>query len=45
MSDKPAWLKPHGTPWRSLSERVVFETPWMRVTEHDAVAPTTARSG
>ena len=40
MSDKPAWLKPHGTPWRSLSERVVFETPWMRVTEHDAVAPT-----
>jgi 8-oxo-dGTP pyrophosphatase MutT (NUDIX family) len=40
MSDKPAWLKPHGTPWRRLSERVVFETPWMTVTEHDAVAPT-----
>lgn len=40
MSEKPAWLKPHGTPWKSLSERVVFETPWIRVTEHDAVAPT-----
>lgn len=40
MSDKPAWLKPHGTPWRTLSERVVFETPWMKVTEHDAIAPT-----
>lgn len=40
MSEKPAWLKPHGTPWRTLSERVVFETPWMKVTEHDAIAPT-----
>jgi len=40
MADKPAWLRPHGTPWKSLSERVVFENPWIRVTEHAAVAPT-----
>lgn len=40
MSDKPAWLRPHGAPWKSLSERTVFENPWIKVTEHDAVAPT-----
>ena len=40
MSDKPAWLRPHGTPWKRLSERTVFDNPWIRVTEHDAVAPT-----
>jgi 8-oxo-dGTP pyrophosphatase MutT (NUDIX family) len=40
MSDKPAWLRPHGSPWKELSRRVVFETPWMQVTEHDATAPT-----
>jgi len=40
MSDKPRWLKPHGTPWTSLSERLIYDTPWLRVTEHAAVAPT-----
>ena len=40
MSDKPAWLRPHGKPWTRLSERPVFENPWIKVTEHDAVAPT-----
>lgn len=40
MADKPGWLKPHGTPWKRLSERLVFENPWIRVTEHAAVAPT-----
>ena len=40
MSDKPAWLRPHGKPWSRLSERPVFENPWIKVTEHDAVAPT-----
>jgi 8-oxo-dGTP pyrophosphatase MutT (NUDIX family) len=40
MTDPPAWLRPHGKPWKQLSERVAFETPWMKVTEHDAVAPT-----
>jgi 8-oxo-dGTP pyrophosphatase MutT (NUDIX family) len=40
MSDKPAWLRPHGKPWTRLSERPVFENPWIRVTQYDAVAPT-----
>ena len=40
MSDKPAWLRPHGRPWTNDSERVAFENPWMQVTEHAATAPT-----
>ncbi|THD80590.1 MAG: NUDIX hydrolase [Phenylobacterium sp.] len=40
MSDKPAWLRPHGRPWTNDTERVVFENPWMRVTDHAATAPT-----
>jgi 8-oxo-dGTP pyrophosphatase MutT (NUDIX family) len=27
-------------PWQDLGHRVVHETPWMTVTQHDAVAPT-----
>ena len=42
MSQKPSWLRPHGVPWRSASERRVFDNPWIGVTEHDAVAPTGA---
>jgi 8-oxo-dGTP pyrophosphatase MutT (NUDIX family) len=40
MSDKPAWLRPHGTPWKRGAERLVFENPWIKVTEHAATAPT-----
>lgn len=40
MTEKPAWLRPHGTPWKELSRRVAFETPWITVTEHEAIAPT-----
>jgi 8-oxo-dGTP pyrophosphatase MutT (NUDIX family) len=40
MTQPPAWLRPHGTPWTRLSERTVFENPWLRLTEHEAVAPT-----
>ncbi|HEX3699045.1 MAG TPA: NUDIX hydrolase [Phenylobacterium sp.] len=40
MSDKPAWLRPHGRPWRQESERLVFDNPWIAVSEHAAVAPT-----
>ena len=38
--DPPAWLKPHGTPWRDHGGRTVFDNPWMTVTEHAATAPT-----
>jgi 8-oxo-dGTP pyrophosphatase MutT (NUDIX family) len=42
MSQKPAWLRPHGTPWIDRSQRVVFDNPWISVTEHDTTAPTGA---
>jgi 8-oxo-dGTP pyrophosphatase MutT (NUDIX family) len=40
MSDKQNWLKPHGTPWRILETRVVYDSPWLKFSEHQAVAPT-----
>jgi 8-oxo-dGDP phosphatase len=40
MTDEPAWLRPHGRPWTRRSERLVYENPWIRVTEHEATAPT-----
>ncbi|HVI33837.1 NUDIX hydrolase [Phenylobacterium sp.] len=40
MSQKPDWLRPHGKPWGRGPERLVYDNPWIRVTEHDAVAPT-----
>lgn len=40
MADKPAWLRAHGTPWKRVSERSVFENAWIKVTEHAAIAPT-----
>jgi 8-oxo-dGTP pyrophosphatase MutT (NUDIX family) len=42
MSETPAWLRPHGTPWRRGESRLVFENPWLRLTEHQATAPTGA---
>ncbi|MBT9471387.1 MAG: NUDIX hydrolase [Pseudomonadota bacterium] len=42
MSQKPAWLEAHGTPWRPGEARVVYENPWIAVTEQQAVAPTGA---
>jgi 8-oxo-dGTP pyrophosphatase MutT (NUDIX family) len=38
----PAWaegLTPT-PPWRDLGHEIVHETPWMKVTEHRAIAPT-----
>lgn len=40
MIDEPAWLQTQGTPWRRGPERLIYDNPWIRVTEHDAVAPT-----
>ena len=40
MPQKPAWLEPHGSPWGRGTPRVVFDNPWIRVTQHDATAPT-----
>jgi 8-oxo-dGTP pyrophosphatase MutT (NUDIX family) len=40
MRDKPASLTAHGRPWTRGPERVVYDNPWIRVTEHEATAPT-----
>jgi 8-oxo-dGTP pyrophosphatase MutT (NUDIX family) len=40
MSQKPAWLRPHGRPWVRGAERTVYENPWIRVSHHEATAPT-----
>jgi len=40
MSEKPAWLRPHGRPWTPGTERVAFESGWITVTEQTAIAPT-----
>ena len=40
MSQKPDWLRPHGAPWRRGGERVVYDNPWIRVSHHEATAPT-----
>ena len=40
MSHKPAWLRPHGTPWKAGTERVAFESAWIRVIDQTATAPT-----
>jgi 8-oxo-dGTP pyrophosphatase MutT (NUDIX family) len=40
MTRKPDWLQPHGRAWRRGPERLVYENPWIRVSHHEAVAPT-----
>jgi 8-oxo-dGTP pyrophosphatase MutT (NUDIX family) len=40
MAQKPAWLRAHGTPWTRGPARVVYDNPWIRVTEYAATAPT-----
>lgn len=40
MSEKPSWLKPHGKPWSVSSSQVVYDNPWITLTEYQAIAPT-----
>jgi 8-oxo-dGTP pyrophosphatase MutT (NUDIX family) len=40
MSQEPSWLREHGVPWRRGAARVVYDNPWITVTEHQAIAPT-----
>jgi 8-oxo-dGTP pyrophosphatase MutT (NUDIX family) len=40
MSKKPAWLKAHGTPWAVTSETIVYDNPWITLTEYQTIAPT-----
>jgi 8-oxo-dGTP pyrophosphatase MutT (NUDIX family) len=39
-TQKPAWLRAHGVQWKRGAERLVFENPWIRVSHHEATAPT-----
>lgn len=42
--NEPPWAKglPQPPPWRDAGGRTVYENPWLRLTEHDATAPTGA---
>jgi len=40
MTDKPIWLTAHGTPWRVSSETIVYDNPWITLTEYQTIAPT-----
>lgn len=42
----PEWAKEHEapTPWRDNGARTIYDTPWLAVTEHDAVAPTGSKA-
>ncbi len=40
MADRPDWMKAHGRPWRAGEGRLVYDNPWLSLTEFDAVAPT-----
>lgn len=42
MREKPAWLRPHGRPWVRGPAKLVYDNPWIRVTEYAATAPTGA---
>ncbi len=39
---KPDWMRPHGRPWKRLTERLVYDNPWITLREHQAEAPTGA---
>jgi 8-oxo-dGTP pyrophosphatase MutT (NUDIX family) len=40
MPERPEWLVEHGPRWRRGPARPVYDNPWIRVTEYDAIAPT-----
>ena len=40
MGQKPDWMAAHGTPWTADAGRVVYDNPWLSVTEYAATAPT-----
>jgi 8-oxo-dGTP pyrophosphatase MutT (NUDIX family) len=41
MTAKPDWMTAEGEGWRRLGQpRVMYDNPWMQVTEQEAVAPT-----
>lgn len=37
---RPDWMTPQGRPWGVRETRVVYDNPWITLTEHQAIAPT-----
>ena len=37
---RPAWMVPSGRPWVRGEARVVYDNPWINVTEYQCTAPT-----
>ncbi len=40
MAKNPDWMAAHGKPWTADAGRVVYDNPWLSVTEYAATAPT-----
>jgi 8-oxo-dGTP pyrophosphatase MutT (NUDIX family) len=40
MADRPAWMAPQGQPWTCVSQTLVYDNPWIALTDCQAVAPT-----
>lgn len=40
MTKKPAWLTAEGPEWKRGETREIYDNPWLKVTEIDAIAPT-----
>lgn len=40
MAEKPAWMAARGPGWTAGERRVVYDNPWIRVSEHRPTAPT-----
>ena len=40
MTGKPDWMTAKGKPWQRRTVRQVYDNPWLRVEEFDAIAPT-----
>jgi len=37
---KPEWLTSHGKPWSVTREKLVYDNPWITLTEYQTTAPT-----
>lgn len=44
MAEKPEWMRPRGRGWTAGDSRVVYDNPWIQVTEHRPIAPTGRRA-
>ena len=38
--EAPAWLRPHGEPWKVTGQTALHDNPWFSLTHYKAIAPT-----